>query len=168
MKEVQSRINRGKRNPKRILYVAIGISLLIIVGAAFLRANLMGRQSTELTEWMLNNPAPLPAFLYKVSPAPSSKYQGSNEAICVTFNTRTPPLGPSLTPEEEASRVNNSHLYLDGSDTATDPGGGIVYGTPDEFTMCWYGQFSGLHLAQITMDRGISETLSYQWAFIAR
>jgi len=71
----------------------------------------MGQQSTELAEWMLNNPAPLPAFLYKVSPAPGSKYQGSNEAICVTFNTRTPPLGP-LTQEEEQSLFNNSNRKI--------------------------------------------------------
>lgn len=164
MRKLRRYIAWVMQSPQHSLCVAIGASL-IILGAAWLRTEIMSRQ---LTEWILNNPAPLPKFLNGVSPAPGSRYQGSNEAICVTFNTRTPPLGPSLTQEEEVSRVNNSHLYLDGSDIVTDPAGGIVYGTPDGFTMCWYGQFSGLHLAKVTMYRGISETLIYQWAFIGR
>ena len=162
MKKIRLLINWIKRSPQRILRVAIGLGL-IILGAALLRADFLNRQSTE---WVLNNPAPLPEFLYSVSPAPGSRSQGSNEAICVTFNTRTPPLGP-MTNEEEMSLFNHTYLYIDGSDiSSTNPG--ERYGHPGALTGCLGGQFSGLHLAKVTTYKEISETLSYQWAFIGR
>jgi hypothetical protein len=160
MKKSPYAIARVRPSPKLVLLVAIGVGL-IILGVGLLRGSVVSRQ---LSEWAVENPAPLPGFINGVSPVPGSKNQGVSDRICVTFNTRQPPLGPITA--FEGFPFNETHLYVDGSEV--DPNTGAIYGHPDALTRCWDGHFSGLHLAEVTTYIEISGTLSYQWAFIGR
>jgi len=117
LKKLQYATTWIRKNPKRTLLVAIGMGL-VILGAWLLRNNVLSRQ---LSEWAIDNPTPLPGFIEGVSPAPGSKNQGSSDRICITFNTRTPPLGP-MTEDEEMSLFGNVRLYVDGFEANSNTG----------------------------------------------